>query len=84
MASQQLIVVIPCMKGGFLNILVVNRYLMVPKLQVNLGKDLGSSYMIEQVIDPREWVSVLDGHFVKLTVIDPHPHSTILILYEKY
>ena len=67
-----------------MNILIVDQYLMVSRLQVNLQKYLGSSYLIEQVIDPREWVMVLDGHFFKLAVIDAHPHRTILLLYKKH
>ena len=68
------------LKGHFMYIFIVDPYLMVSEPQV----DLCSSDLIEQVIDPREWVTVLDGHLVKLAVIDAHSHHTILLLYENY
>ena len=80
----KLVVVVPCTKGSLENILVANPYLMVPRLQINLLKYFGTSHLIEQVIDMREWVSVLDSHFVQLAVIDAHLHRTILLIYEQY
>ena len=35
-SDYKLVVPVPCPKGGFVNILIVNLYLMVPSLQVNL------------------------------------------------
>ena len=67
-----------------MNILIMNLYLMVPGSYVNILKDFGSSHLIEQVIDPREWITVLDSHFVQLTVINAHLHRTIFLLHKKY
>ena len=78
--QYKLVAAIPHTKGHFINVLIVDMYLIVSRSQVNIQKDLGSSYFIEQVIDPREWVSVLDGHLVKLAVIDAHTHHTGLLL----
>ena len=49
-----------------------------------LNKYIPKVYENWKVINPKDWVSVLDGHFVKLVVIYAHPHCTVLILYEKY
>ena len=57
---------------------------MVTRSHVDLQKYIRSSYLIEQVIDPREWVSVLDSHFVELMVIGAHQHCTILFLAKQY
>ena len=67
-----------------MNILFTNSYLMVPESQRNLRKYFGSSHLIEQVINPGKWVTVLDSHFVQLTVISAHPHRTIFLVYEQY
>ena len=71
------------MKGGFVTILIVNPYLMVPGSQANVRKDFGSSHLVKQIVNPREWVMVLYSHFVQLIVINAHPHHTILLLYEQ-
>ena len=56
---------------------------MVPGSQVSLRKYFGSYHLVEQIIDPREWLIVLYSHFVQLTVINAHLHHTILLLYEQ-
>ena len=75
----KLVVPVPLMKGGLGNIFISDPQLMVPRSQVNLQKYFGSSYLIKQIIDPREWVTILSSHFVQLTVINAHPHRTVLL-----
>ena len=71
------------MKGGLGNIFVSDLYLMVPGSQVNIQKYFGSSHLVEQIIDPRELVTILYGHFVQLMVVNAHSNHTVLLLYEK-
>ena len=43
--------------------------LMVTRPKIDLRKDSGSVHLIEQILDLREGVLILDGHIIKLTVI---------------
>ena len=78
----KLIVPLPHTKSGLGNIFVSDPYLMVPESHVNIQKYFGSPHLVKQIIDPREWVTVLYSHFVQLTVINAHLHRTILLLYK--
>jgi hypothetical protein len=65
----ELIMPIPSGEGSLLVIFLSNSNLVIPRLQVNLRENLGSLQLIEQVLDTRKWVLVLDSHMVETPVI---------------
>ena len=61
----ELIMPVPSGEGGFLNILLSNSNLMVAGLQVDFRENLCSLQLIEQILNMREWILVLDSHLVE-------------------
>jgi len=76
-----LVVSIAWPESCLLYILRLNQYLMISRPQVNLGEHCCSSQLIQQVINSRQWVFVLDSQLVQLMVINTQPWTTILLLH---
>jgi hypothetical protein len=51
--------------------------------EVYLGEIFGSLQLVEEVVDPRERVLILDCNFIQGPVIDTHSHTPILFGNEK-
>ena len=56
---------------------------MVAAAQVDLAEVLGSLQPIEQLIDQRKRIAVLDGDVVERTIVDTHAHGAIFLLDEQ-
>ena len=69
-------------KSGLVYVFITDPYLVVSGSQVDLRKYLFSYDLIEQVINPREWIMVLDGHLVELLVIDIHSYRSAIFVYK--
>jgi hypothetical protein len=55
---------------------------MIARPEVNLGEYPSSSKLIEQNIDPRNRVVILDGNLIKGSVVHTHSKCLILLLEE--
>ena len=56
-----------------LDIFIPNPHLVISRPQVYLGEPRRSLQLIEQIINPRQWIMVLDCQLVQLPVINAHP-----------
>ena len=56
---------------------------MVAAAQVDLAEVLRALQPIEQLVDARQRVAVLDGDIVQRAIVDAHAHGTILLLHEQ-
>ena len=54
--------------------------LMVTSVKVYLGVDSRSSQLIKQVINPRQWVPILDHNTVQLFVVNAQLKGLVLLL----
>jgi ABC-type cobalamin/Fe3+-siderophores transport system ATPase subunit len=56
---------------------------MVPRSEIDLGKELGILQLIQEVIDPRKRILVLDCHDIQISIVDAHPHRAILLFHKQ-
>jgi ABC-type cobalamin/Fe3+-siderophores transport system ATPase subunit len=56
---------------------------MVPRSKIDLGKELGILQLIQEVIDPRKRILVLDYHDIQIPIVNAHPHRAILLFHKK-
>ena len=56
---------------------------MVSGPQIDLGEDPGSVQLVEQILDLRERILVLDGHFIQLTVVHTHAYGSVSLVDEE-
>jgi len=55
---------------------------MIAKLQINLVELLGSLKLVKKVIDPWDWIPVLESDFIQCLVINIESPGPILLLYD--
>jgi hypothetical protein len=57
---------------------------MIPRSKVNLRKKAGIPQLVKQIIYSWQRVLVLDGHNIQVSIVNAHPHGTILLLYKQH
>ena len=57
-----------------------NSQLMVIGVKVYLGVDSRPFQMIKQVINPQQWIPILDRNFVQLSLVNAQSKSLVLLL----
>ena len=77
---RKLKVPITCPERWLRDICLPNPQLMVTSAKVYLGVDSRSSQLIKQVINPRQWVSILDRNPVQLSVVNAQPKGPVFLL----
>ena len=70
-------------EGGLGNIAGVDANLMVAGAEVNLGEILGTLKAVEEFVDARQRVAVLDGDVVECAIVDAHASGSVLLLDEQ-
>jgi len=70
-------------KGGLRNVGRLDANLVVATTQIDLTEVLRALEPVEQLVDPRQRVAVLDRDVVQRTIVDTHTHGAILLLDEK-
>jgi hypothetical protein len=56
---------------------------MVPRFEIDLGKELGIFQLIQEVIDPWQRMLILDCHDIQVPIVNAHPHRAILLLHKQ-
>jgi ABC-type cobalamin/Fe3+-siderophores transport system ATPase subunit len=56
---------------------------MVPRSEIDLRKELGILQLIQEVIDSRKRILVLDCHSIQIPIVDAHPHRAILLFHKQ-
>ena len=62
------------------DIYLPNPQLMVTSAKVYLGVDSRSPQLIEKVINPMQWVPILDRNLVELSVVNAQSKGLVLLL----
>ena len=62
------------------DICLPNPQLMVTSEKIYFGVDSHYSQLIKQVINPRQWVSIIDCNLVQLSVVNAQSKGHIFIL----
>ena len=73
---------VPSSERGLGNIFLLDFELVISGPQINLGEYFCPTELIKQVINPRQWIFVLDGNIIQLLVIHTHPKTAILFIHE--
>ena len=71
---------ITCPERCLRDICLPNPQLMVTSAKVYLGVDSRSSQLVKQVINPRQWVPILDRNPTQLSVVNPQSKGLVLLL----
>ena len=78
--QRKLKVLITCPECCLRDIYFPNPQPMVTSVKVYLGVDSRSSQLIKQIVNPRQWVPILDRNPVQLSVINAQSKGLILLL----
>ena len=62
------------------DICLLNPQLMVTSTKVYLRVDSRSSQLIKQIVNPRQWVPILDRNPVQLSVVNAQLKGLVLLL----
>ena len=80
---EELEVTVARAERGLRHVLGRDANLMVAAAQVDLAEVARTLQPIEQLVDARQRVAVLDGDVVQRAVVDAHAHGAILLLHEQ-
>jgi hypothetical protein len=58
-------------------------YLMESRKQVKFANTLSVAYLIEIVLDSRQWVGVLFSKSIQTPIVNTHPPLSFRFLYEE-
>ena len=75
---------VSAVKCCLVHILITDPELMISEPQIYLLEHVGSLKLVKQVINAWQWLLDLHGDDVQHSVINVHPQSAILLLYEQY
>lgn len=50
--DEALVIAVPCLEGSLVNVFLENLDLVVSALEVDLGKVLGATKSVEEIVDP--------------------------------
>ena len=64
---------------GFWDVIFFHGYLMIARGQVDGGKVFSFSKSVQEVINARQRIAVLDRLFVQSPIVDAHAPSTVLL-----
>src|ERR1044071_1042605 len=78
--NQKLIMSITGSKRRFRHILFSDSQLMVPRPQINLRVEARPLQLVEQIINTRQRISVLNRYLVHLPIIYAHTKAPIFLL----
>lgn len=79
--DKKLIITILSLKSSLWNIKSSNPQLVISEYQVNLTKHQSTLKLVEWIINVQEKILILDGHLVKLMIVNTHTDRCIYILY---
>ncbi|MFS8031537.1 hypothetical protein Hanom_Chr17g01547061 [Helianthus anomalus] len=82
--NHELVMSIASTKSGFGNILFENSKLMITRTKIDFGEPGSALELVKEIVDTRKRVTILDGEFVELTIIDTHAERTIFPFNEKH
>ena len=71
-------------KRGLSLVLFCDRHLPVPTFEVQGGEPFSPMESVQEIIDPGQRVSILDGSCVELTEVNTEPQTTVLFPYHHH
>ncbi|KAK4729682.1 hypothetical protein R3W88_022670 [Solanum pinnatisectum] len=81
--TYKFITTIPSLKGYLRNVIIPYSKLMIARSEVYLRKTTSTLKLVEQSINPRDRIFVLDCDFVQLTIVNAHYERTIFFFHEQ-
>ena len=74
---------VPSTKRCLRYIFGCDAYLVIATPEIDLTEILRTLETIEEFVNTRQRIAVLDGHVVECTVVDTHAHLATLLLHEE-
>ena len=78
--NQKLIMPIPYVESYLRHMFRTNKQLMIPWSQIDLQEHCSPLQLIEQVVDTRKWVLILDQDLIQLPIVYAESHWSIIFL----
>ncbi|KAK4716441.1 hypothetical protein R3W88_014779 [Solanum pinnatisectum] len=66
------------------NVIISDSELMIARFEVYLRKVTSTLKLVEQVINPRDRIIVLDCDFVQLPIVNAHSKRTVFLFHEQH
>jgi len=73
-----------CPEGCLGDVIRMHAHLVVPAAKVDLGEEAGTLQLIQELIDHRDRVLVLDGGVVEGSVVDAETPSVVVLADQKH
>ncbi|CAA0840525.1 Unknown protein, partial [Striga hermonthica] len=82
--DYELIVAITGTKSSLRNIRLPDLQLMIARTQVDIRKDAGSSQLVEEILNARKGILVLDCKSIQFPIVNTHAHrSNVSAVFQK-
>jgi hypothetical protein len=79
--DQKLIVALMSAKGCLGNVYLFHTYLVIARVKIKFGKELGATQFIQGVINDRNGKFVFDDQFVESRKVKTHSPRTFFLQY---
>src|SRR5680860_1022891 len=70
-------------ESGLRNIFGLDANLVVTAAKIDLAEILSTLQTVKQLIDPRQWITILDRDVVECSIVHTHAHCAVLFLDEQ-
>ncbi|KAJ0734712.1 hypothetical protein HanPI659440_Chr11g0423371 [Helianthus annuus] len=77
--NQKLVVSVMSPECCLRDVLISDSQLMIARSQINLRVEARSLQRVEQVIDTRKGITILNSHLVEFTIVYAHSKCTVLL-----
>ncbi|WZZ35469.1 hypothetical protein YC2023_018870 [Brassica napus] len=81
---HKLIMPIACTEGRLPHISISYRNLVVSRCQVNFIEPRSSLQLVQQLVNTRKRILILDGHFVQTSIVDTKSETPIFLFHEQH
>ena len=77
--DQKLVVALMSAKGLLGNVSLFHTYMVIARVKIKFGKELGTTQFIQEVINDRNGKFIFDGEFIERTEVETHSPRTFLL-----
>ncbi|KAM0004882.1 hypothetical protein Hdeb2414_s0226g00840021 [Helianthus debilis subsp. tardiflorus] len=78
--NHELVMSIASAKSGFWNVLFEDSKLVITRTKIDFGETGSALKLIKEVVDTRKGITILNGEFVELTIVDTHAEEPSFFL----
>src|ERR1043165_204947 len=81
--DQELKMAITSAKSSLLDVGFLDTQLVITGPHINLRIVAGALELVKEIINASKRITILDGHFVQLTIVNTHAKTSVLLLHKQ-